>query len=421
MKPIAPLLFLMTLLSCAECRADVKFVDFDKIDPAGRYTSQQRFLLDNLIYFDHWSPDWIYEIPKDSLVHELKTCLNSYETLTANVYETDLLLGEIAHYLYNLNEQAYYDTAENYYLKAMAANAKDCRSYWFLGYHYACSDQVKKGVECFNKAIKLVNGETGNDFWQEYAFTMDLAGMTAHCRYALDKYRAGGGASQLSKIMDSTLRSQTMQADPDITYKIRTLWTADHQDAGTVSFLSKPLGMMLTVDTTWNIQVFDYAKRMTAVTITPPVLKSAKGATIGYTLAVLVHPANDDESLNDFVTSMMKAGQGTKDEKFVLAHRYSNGLSYTFRSKDVYTDRGGAHIHYIGIERDYPPYPGLALEEQPQEIKGDPGKVAFYRMGMTRTRFPGRIFYLLILDTCEDIHEGSWNAFQQFVANMRLD
>lgn len=55
MRPLAPLMFLLTLFSCAECRADIKFVDFNKIDPAGHYASRQRFLLDNLVGREHES------------------------------------------------------------------------------------------------------------------------------------------------------------------------------------------------------------------------------------------------------------------------------------------------------------------------------------------------------------------------------
>ena len=91
------------------------------------------------------------------------------------------------------------------------------------------------------------------------------------------------------------------------------------------------------------------------------------------------------------------------------------------RSKDTYADRGGAHIHFIGIERGCPPYPGLDLEEDAGDVKGEPGKIEFLKLGMTRTRFPDRIFYLFVLDTCEDIHEGSWSAFQQVFANVKLD
>jgi hypothetical protein len=402
-----------------ECRADVKFVDFKKIDPTGQYATQQRFLLDYLAYFDHWSPDWVYEPPKDSLINALKGCLTVYEPLKASVYETDLLLGEVAHYLYNLDEKSYYDTAEHYYLDAVALDKKDCRGFWFLGYHYATSDEVKKGVVWFNKAYKLVNNETGNDFWQEYAFTMELAAMPAHCRYALDKYIGNGGTSTLSKVMDSTLRAETIQADPDITYKNRTLWTKDVQGK-MMSFTSTPLGIQLRLDTIWDMELYDYTNRITAVSVKPPILKSVKGATIGYTIGVIVHPAKEGEELQDFVTSMMKMN-GTKDASFPFADRYPKGISYTVRTKDTYADRGAAHIHFIAIERDYPLHPGLALEDEPLEMKSEPGKLEFFKLGLTRTRFPGRIFYLFVLDTCEDIHEGSWDAFQQFIANMKLD
>jgi tetratricopeptide (TPR) repeat protein len=179
-------LLLTILLAVSECRADVKFVDFKKIDPAGRWAGQRQFLLDNLPYYDHWSKDWAYEVPRDSLIGGLKSCLQLFGALRTDVAETDLLLGEIAHYLYNLGQQQYYDTAEAFYLKAIEAGKGDCRGYWFLGYHYAQSNEPAKAVSSFNSALKLVDTGTPNEFWQEYGFAMYTAGLPSHAMYGLD-------------------------------------------------------------------------------------------------------------------------------------------------------------------------------------------------------------------------------------------
>ncbi|GGB24304.1 tetratricopeptide repeat protein [Puia dinghuensis] len=419
MKKFFLLLIALWLFTRLECRADVKFVDFKKIDPSGQYVSQQHFLLANLVYYDHWSPDWVYDVSKDSLIGELKTCLTLFAPLKANVYETDLLLGEIAHYLYNLNQQSYYDTAEAYYLKAIAADESDCRGYWFLGYHYSQSDELKKGVSCFNKAVKLVNSATANEFWQEYAFAMYAVGMPSHCRYGLDHYLKGGGSSLMATMMDSTLKMKSVRADPDSSYSTNELWQPDRQGKK-VTFLSRPLGIKFAADSNWEMQMNGFVKRLTAVAMQPPVVTSPKGANIGFSIALVMHVAGEGEKLTDFMASFMKMG-GVRDAAFPFADKFPTGVSYTFQNKNLYSDRGGAHIHFIGIERSAPPYPGMSLEDQGEEMKGEPGKVNFYTPSIIRTRFPGRIFYLFLLDTCEDIHEVSWNTFKEVVNGMKLD
>lgn len=104
------LLTLPAVLFVFAGRADIKFVRFGKIDPQGLYRKESTFLMENLPYYDHWSPDWVYAVPKDSLVRELKRCLSVYEPLRSDTAESGLLLGEIAHYIYNLDVQNYWDT-----------------------------------------------------------------------------------------------------------------------------------------------------------------------------------------------------------------------------------------------------------------------------------------------------------------------
>jgi hypothetical protein len=410
------ILLLLCILGRNECQADVKFVDFKKIDPLGRFKAHERFLLDNLVYYDHWSPDWIYDIVKDSLIRELKLCLGLYEPVKTDEFERCLLLGEIAHYLYNLDVKTYYDTAEAFYLKAIKLNDKDCRGYWFLGYAYATSDEIKKALPAFRRALDLVNDRTGVDFWQEYAFTMEVADMPFHCLYALDQYKHRGGSSLLSKVMDSTVRSKCLDADPDISYRFTVLWQLQKRGAQ-VEFLSYPLGVKLDVDSNWDLQGSGYTNRMTGLSIKPLPLTARNGKRIGYSIALIVKVPEQGERLEDFMRSTMKTMPGIRDSVFPFAKEYPNGISYSYNDNSVYSDRGGARIGFFGIERPVPAHPGLALEDDmvPVDINGEPGKLNFYTLGLVRSRFPERIFYLFVLDTCEDIREGSWKGFQQLI------
>jgi tetratricopeptide (TPR) repeat protein len=419
----AIILLLLILFGLNQCRADVKFVNFRKIDPSGQFGAHERFLLDNLAYYDHWSPDWgVYDISKDSLVRELETCLRVYEPLKTDEFERSLLLGEIARYLYNLDEKPYYDTAEAFYKQAIRLNSKDCRGFWFLGYAYATSAEIEKGLDAFRQALKLVNDQTGVDFWQEYAFTMDVAGMPFRCLYGLDQYKRRGGSSLLSHIMDSTVRSKCRPTDPVISYSSIALWEKQH-NGPLVQYQSYPLGIMLEVDSSWDLEFNGYANRITGVSMKSPLLTARNGKQIGYTVALVVRVPENGERLEDFMASMMKQMHGVRDSVFPFAKKYPNGISFSYNDNSLYDDRGGARIRLIGIERPVPANPGLALEsdQAPVAMNGEPGKLNFYEMGLIRSRFPERIYYLIVLDTCGDIQAESWKGLEGLMKQLVLD
>jgi hypothetical protein len=48
--------------------------------------------------------------------------------------------------------------------------------------------------------------------------------------------------------------------------------------------------------------------------------------------------------------------------------------------------------------------------------------MAFYRPGPVQARFPGRIFYVILPDSCEDIFEKSSTLFKEmFEKNIRIE
>jgi hypothetical protein len=203
--------------------------------------------------------------------------------LRSNPYETDLLLGEIDHYLYNLNQESYYDSAVTWYQKAITLDDKDCRGYWFLAYHYSTSDRTVDGI------------------------------------------------SLLSKLMDSTIRSKEVRSDPDVTYSAKALWQSQ-KNGPRITFTSRPLGARFAVDSNWRMQINGYGKRLTAIALKPPVVTSSKGSPIGFSIALVVRVPEEGEKLADFMTSMMKMG-GTRDATFPFANRYP---SFLFSDKRVH-------------------------------------------------------------------------------------
>lgn len=408
------LTLLLALALGAESRADVKFINFSRIDPADRYGRQFKWLVNNLVYYDHWSADWIYPVSRDSLIGELRADLALFGS-SGNVdkVESGLLLGEIAHYLYNLDQQVYYDSAVAWYKQAIAASADDYRGYWFLAYHYSQSNNVVKGVNLFEEARQHLPDPVPVDFWQEYAFSMELAGFSGHVRYALDHIKEKGVTmSLMAHTMDSTNRANSRPANAESTYKNEDLWTV-FREGDKISFLSRPLGIKLRVDSGWNMQINGYGNHMAVVLITPGTLTGKKGNGIGYHMAIVMKVAKPGETLPGFMAAMAKPG--VRDNRSPFADKYPNSVAYSLIDKTTYKFGGGSHGHLVGIERDMPAWPGMALENYAEELNASPDGMSIFKQARTKRRFKGKVFYCFVLDTCEDIHEKSWDLFKQLI------
>ena len=415
MKKRLPLLLLtISLISLVSLHgyAHLKFIHLDKLNATGQYNKEINFLSDNLSYYENWVPDWNFPVKKDSLIRELKRCYALFASAPAENTETALLLGEISHYLYNMDAQGYYDRAVSAYQKAIHLSEKDYRGYWFLASHYGASAVPDQSAIFFQKAEKLLPSDVPLDFWAEYSYGMLMANMISHCSMALDNAKKISGGSEYEDQIGKLLQLRWQLSDPDSSYTDRDLWRSSRMGKQT-AFTSRALGLKIKIDTGWQVRIQDYNGRQTAMILKPKTAMSKKGVRIGYTIAILMKAAAPEENIQAYIENITKGvGKVTPDTLPVL---YKDMVSYTIRDDQMYTDRGGGRFHVIGIERTEPAYPGLLLEEPQPLPKGGNGEMNVYSPGQQRKRFPGRIFYVLLLDTCADIHDPSFDIFRRLV------
>ena len=408
------LLALLLFCGWLDARAHLEYIRIEKIDVSGQYTGQIDFLLKNKSYCDHWAPSWDYTIKKDSLIRQLKTCYSLFAGLNTDKEESFLLLGEIAHYLYNLEVEEYYGKAESAYKGAIAEKPDDYRGYWFLAHHYSLSREEDQAVTLFEKVEPMLPPDVPADFWEEYGYAMMLAEMPSHCRMAVDKVKKIlGKPGYLEDQLGETIRKNLVDTDPDRAYTMKDLWFVIHKKQGQAAFISRPLGVRLTIDTSWTIQFNDYSKHQSAIILKPQRATAASGKLIGYTIGVLIKSPAAGETLESYVKNI-SSGQG-KVVQTTAPVGYKKCIAYEILNEKMYPDWGGGHMHVIAIEQKEPAYPGLALEEPFPMPEGDKGKVNYYRQSGQKSRLPGRLFYMILLDTCEAIHEESWSVFQQVV------
>lgn len=412
MKRTLSLLFILFFM--INIFANVNHIDIDKISNDTKYVTAFRYIKDNQEFYDHWSIEWNYLKRKQELINNLRDIHKTFSEITNKNTEVYLLLGDISHYLYNLEDTIYYDEAVKNYNQATKMNPKDYRGYWFLGYHLALSNHLPEAFEYFLKAQEILPHDEPADFWNDYAWLTGVTNMPSHCMFAMDKVKSIlGYEGKFESQFGQTIRDRIEPVDKNKTYKSQDIWTATEGEK--ITFMSRPLGIKLLIDSTWDLSIYDYENQHNFFIINPPPLKNKNGKVINYTVGIFMKVANEDDVLEDFLNTFITSNQTKKKTSF--SKKYDNIIAYELFDKTSYEDIGGAHLYLVGIERNSPKYPGLLLESPINFSNEDSGQIKYYVASNSIDRFNGKIFYVFMLDSCEDINEQSLTIFKQLFNN----
>jgi hypothetical protein len=358
-------------------------------------------------------PEWSHDISKQELVKKLEDIYSSFNKLPKNI-ELHLLLGDISHFLYNLEAEGYNKSAIDNYTAALAINKKEYRAMWFMGNHYAFAAKPKDAVELFLQAEALLPKNHPADFWEEYAHAMFMANMLTHSIYAMERsFKITGKAGSFEKQIGPAALNKIKLLDTEREYEAKDMW--DLRIDKMVTFTSRPLGLSVSIDSTWGFEVSPYKNRRNSFLIFPPKISNKDGIEIGYTNVIIAHAAKENDKLEDFVNSFV---QKYEDKSQVdLGLRYDKSFGYEVKDQKMYSHMGGAHLYIIGVERASPEYPGLLLETPsgfPDPADGDTG-TKYYTSPDIKDRINDRMFYIFILDTCEDIHDKCLPLFKNLL------
>jgi hypothetical protein len=88
----------------------------------------------------------------------------------------------------------------------------------------------------------------------------------------------------------------------------------------------------------------------------------------------------------------------------------------------IYWKQGGAHILLVAFERDQPRYDGLPFEKpQGPPIEKPQEKPVAFHFEYIFHRIPGKLYYLVLLDSNQQIYANSKPEFDEFLKSLVVD
>lgn len=409
-------LVLLLLISSA-IFGNTSYILFDKLPVSENNDKHLKFIKENEKYFNHWSPQWDASVNKATLITGLKEALNFYAGLDASNIENNLLLGEIALYLYYLNETTYSETAEKYFKKASQLAPLDYRPYWFLANFYAAANDQNHSIEYFKIAKNRLPLPEPALYWEQYANAAKMASMPSTCIYAMDKAKALlGRPSEFEKNFGQTVRNKIADVSSNRTYTNTELWSYSEGEA--ITFTSRALGFNVTIDPEWELQLSGFDNRKATFTMTPPALISTKGQEIPFTMSIITKVSAEGEDLKAFLNTLVPSNLEKTEIEF--SQKYPSTISYELIDSSTNADMGGKHIYLIGFRRKQPLNPGLVLEQPLQVSNTESGETDFLKAQNVKNRFSGTLFYAAILEASEDIFPLAKRTFWDLFVNQMV-
>lgn len=405
----------LCLLMDSICYANIHAIDFSKVGYPTSLQSSIDYLKKNEGLYNHWSPQWKYDIKKESVINELASLYAKIDQLSSKNLETFLLLGDIAHFIYNLDQEPYYQKALDNYKLAVQLAPDDYRVYWFLANHYALSNQPILAIETYQKALEYPACKSIGYFWFDYSQACIPAGMTSTGIYAAEQ----ANKLQPSEFLANEIRQikkSIVQPKTDTTIQAKNMWSFAGKIDGKIVLANRVLGIRLAIDSNWHLQPSDFSNGTAAVPLEPETIISKKNnQPIGYSILILAKVPQHGQTLKSFLMMFSKKYDSLKPVQ--LTDKYPGIIGYEVLDKSIYQNIGGGHMYMLAFERDEPDYPGIVLETANSQLAKGAKGLSYYRLDGQFTRLKSKIYYLVMLDTCGDIHDESLIIFKNFLEN----
>ena len=372
-------------------------------------------------YSRSYTQKWAYPIAKEDVAARLGKDLGFLRiALQAHPDNAELLLlaGLVAHYAYNLDlDGSYNEAMEALTMAEKHIPLSDVRAAWFRASLLCQTSRPKAGAEQF---LSIESAHAWNRlpaaFWDDYMECATVTGMAAHALRAADHLNHLHAKSSNTRAFLTEAALKRFDAfDPAKSYEPRDVWTRAHAGEMT-EFTSTTCGVQFRVLDGWKVEDISMKNGgCVAYFSTGPYRGTKRQVEPG--ILMMVKAPEGDESLEDFARQFSAKGM------FVpfTASRCPSERCIALKGVQagMYGEEGDGHGRIIAFERSQPDYPGLAFEA-PWELPKTDGAAGpkTYRPDQIKARMPGKLYYLVVLDTAASTEEPATADLDLFLKDL---
>ncbi len=392
-----------------------------------RYEELLDFAGQNEQYISSFIPDeyWKSTYSRKQFTDKLVTL---YELLCQESNDPDnqdlwLLKGLVCHYLYNLDQLQYGQTAISNYNNVSDLPGHDYRFKWMLGIHYAKAARPFEAIEQFSfVADRIAEDQLHPLFWKDFGYAAFLALMPAKAMNYFELAAKYGKQKLEDNSIYENIKENIIAPPVGEAINKEDLYKAYERKEG-LGLLSRALGIWIPIEKSWKLTMKDYTDNKSLLFITPDSIKSKGGQEVSYTIA-LFFIANDGQIEDEWMKSYPDY-QLTDDLELAGNYRV-----YEYKDPNVYANMGGSHGYVAFSASSYPSRPGESIEAPskfywPETKKivssNDSGSGSYIPLNKEFSRLRGSLHYVFLLDTSNLIFEESKQEFIRFLKGVIIE
>ena len=374
-------------------------------------------------YASSWTSDWHYPVRREEVATRLTADMGFLSVAVKTHPENEdllLLAALVAHYAYNVDVNGSFDAAMRILGEAQALFPSDVRPSWFRASLVCQTGDSASGFEQF---LSIESSHPWNrlpvGFWDDYLECAMINGMPAHALRAADHLDAmHAPPSQRRAYLVQTARNIFAPFDPAKAYPPKDAW-AGGKLGGDVTFTSTTCGLQIRAHGNWIVNDLALNKGACLAYFATGPYPAAAGRMEPSILVVAQRPPNN-ETLQQFAESF--ATKGTFHSFTPASCPASNCIGLMGDRPGLYGKQGDGREQIVVFERDEPQFPGLIFEAPQDSPKSSASDAAvILRPDQIPARMPGKLYYLVALDTSSSIEGPADKDFGFFLANLTVE
>jgi hypothetical protein len=424
MSRIASLLFVISAVLLCQCAfADIAAIHANALPQENAILNPLKDATELEPYTRSWTNNWKYPVAKAEAAARLGmdiASLNSANKAHPDNIELLLLTGLVAHYGYNVDVPGSHDTSVAALAAAEKLDQGDFRAPWFRANLQCQTNQTAAGAEEF---LGIENRNSWKRlpaaFWSDYVECATLTNMPAHALRAEDHLEElHAPASDLRTALAGANEKRFDPFDPKKEYAQKDVWEYE-KTVNETSFTSTSCGLRMHVRSDWAVDRLELTKGSCIADFSTGPYKDTPSKMRPSILVMVQQPA-ENETLDDYSKRFLDKGGFTP---FTPSRCPADRcIAMTGTKPGAYGSSGDGRALMLIFEREQPEFPGLAFESPAQLPAGNGNTgVNYYRPSQTPRRIPGKLFYVVLLDTAASIEGPATKDFDFFLEHLTVE